>query len=360
MSIRPGQAKGPYVGLDGGAADAFTVMVTGADTTPGYLNVKIVGGTGIDTAVLNAGGDEDLEISLSDSFAVYPEAQMGYYDDFLQSKPFWENMPVITSGDWQVDAVNNYLLGLAQNNLQDAYRYGIEGDFDHSIKIWINTATSCGIWFDGVDSSGTPIAVKYKFGSTNFEIGCTGETPATPAILGTTQWIRLKRVGSTLYFLARLLDTDDWTLIHTYTNIDLGYNVTASFDSATAARIYYVRFVDNIDPVQFKSTASKVVTLTDAATIAVDARRGDVFTVTLGGNRTMGAPTNPTIGQKIIFRVKQSVGGSNTLAWNAIYRFSTDIPSPTITVTASKIDYIGFIYNSVDNKWDCIALVQGF
>lgn len=102
------------------------------------------------------------------------------------------------------------------------------------------------------------------------------------------------------------------------------------------------------------------VALTDVATIVVDASLGNVFTVTLGGNRTLGAPSNPSNGQKILFRVRQDATGSRTLAYNAVYRFSTDIPSPTLTTAINKTDYLGFIYTSADTKWDCIGVVKGF
>ena len=39
------------------------VGITAADTTPDYLNAKVVAGTGIGTAVLGAGGNEDLQIN---------------------------------------------------------------------------------------------------------------------------------------------------------------------------------------------------------------------------------------------------------------------------------------------------------
>ena len=102
------------------------------------------------------------------------------------------------------------------------------------------------------------------------------------------------------------------------------------------------------------------VALTDAATIDTDASLGNVFTVTLGGNRTLGAPTNPTNGQKILYQIKQDGTGSRTLAYNAIFRFGTDVTSPTLTTTASKTDYLGFIYSSADTKWDCLAVAKGY
>ena len=105
---------------------------------------------------------------------------------------------------------------------------------------------------------------------------------------------------------------------------------------------------------------SIVVALTDAVTITVDASLGNIFTVTLGGNRTMGAPSNPVNGQKIFFRIRQDATGSRTITWDAAYRFGTTVTSPTLTTTAAKTDYIGFTYNSTDSKWDCLAVALGY
>ena len=44
-------------------SDQF-VKISAADTTAGYLNSKVVAGSGIATAILNGGGDEDLQVSL--------------------------------------------------------------------------------------------------------------------------------------------------------------------------------------------------------------------------------------------------------------------------------------------------------
>jgi hypothetical protein len=102
--------------------------------------------------------------------------------------------------------------------------------------------------------------------------------------------------------------------------------------------------------------------LTDATTIAVDARAGDChYTVTLGGNRTLGNPSNPIRdGQRLLFCVRQDGTGGRTLAYDTKYRFSTDLPSPTLSTGASKIDYLGFIYNKTDDKWDFVGKVFGF
>ena len=89
-------------------------------------------------------------------------------------------------------------------------------------------------------------------------------------------------------------------------------------------------------------------TLTDQATITWDASTQDVCKVTLGGNRTLAAPTNNTTGQFISILVIQDGTGSRTLTWNAVFEFAEDT-APTLTTTASKGDVFVFRYNG--SKW---------
>ena len=89
-------------------------------------------------------------------------------------------------------------------------------------------------------------------------------------------------------------------------------------------------------------------TLTDQATITWDMDSQQVARVTLGGNRTIAAPTNANSGQVAILEVKQDGTGSRTLTWNAIYEFKDDT-APTLTTTASKADLFVFYYNG--SKW---------
>ncbi len=106
--------------------------------------------------------------------------------------------------------------------------------------------------------------------------------------------------------------------------------------------------------------APAVVSLTDAATITVDASVGNDFRVTIAGNRTMGNPANPTDGQQIIFQVTQGSSGSFTLAWGSAYEFSAGLPQPTLSTTAGHIDLLGFIYNATKSTWLFAAFVNGF
>jgi hypothetical protein len=83
------------------------------------------------------------------------------------------------------------------------------------------------------------------------------------------------------------------------------------------------------------------VTLTDAATIATDLSLGNQFQVTLGGNRTLGAPTNVVAGQSGVIRVVQDGTGSRTLAFNSVFKFPGGT-APTLTTTANAVDLLAY------------------
>jgi hypothetical protein len=84
--------------------------------------------------------------------------------------------------------------------------------------------------------------------------------------------------------------------------------------------------------------------LTDAATITVDAASSDFFTVTLGGNRTMGAPSNPTKWQRIMFKILQDGTGGRTLAWNAAFKHAWSDTGNTL----NKFSTISFVYDGTN------------
>ena len=94
-----------------------------------------------------------------------------------------------------------------------------------------------------------------------------------------------------------------------------------------------------------KAQRGTPVALTDAATIAVDLSLGNNFTVTLAGNRTLGAPTNVTAGQSGVIVVTQDGTGSRTLAYNSAYKFAGGT-APTLTTTASAVDVLAYYVES--------------
>lgn len=104
--------------------------------------------------------------------------------------------------------------------------------------------------------------------------------------------------------------------------------------------------------------AMSPVTLTDGATVAVDATKGTIFDLTMAGNRTLSNPTGAVSGQPLLFRVKASAA-DRTLTLDTKFRFGTDITALSAT-TSGKTDFIGAIYHAADDRFDIISYVKGF
>lgn len=84
-----------------------------------------------------------------------------------------------------------------------------------------------------------------------------------------------------------------------------------------------------------------IVTLTDAATIATDMNLGNNYVVTLGGNRTLGNPSNVTAGQAGQITVVQDGTGSRTLVFASDWKFPGGT-APTLSTTAGAIDILSY------------------
>jgi hypothetical protein len=122
---------------------------------------------------------------------------------------------------------------------------------------------------------------------------------------------------------------------------------------ATAARYA-------IGPVESIPVANSPVALVDAPTIATDASKGNVFRVTLGGNRTLGVPTNPSDAQKVVWEIIQDGVGGRELALSSAFKFGDDLSSITLSTSPGAIDYIGALFSSVSAKWSVLAFSRGY
>lgn len=80
-------------------------------------------------------------------------------------------------------------------------------------------------------------------------------------------------------------------------------------------------------------------TLADAATIATDCADGNVHTVIITANRTLGAPTNLKDGATYIWIITQDVGGTNTLAYNAVFKFPGGVV-PELSTIGNSVDIL--------------------
>jgi len=111
-----------------------------------------------------------------------------------------------------------------------------------------------------------------------------------------------------------------------------------------------------------KRVTWRVVSMTDATSITPTGDTADENTqanTQAAGTLTANAPSGtPTDGQKLILRIKCT--NAQNWSWNAIYRGSNDVVLPTSTTGSSKTDYLAFIYNNADTKWDLLAKNLGF
>lgn len=92
-------------------------------------------------------------------------------------------------------------------------------------------------------------------------------------------------------------------------------------------------------------------TETDGATITIDwsdATKGNIRTVTLGGNRTI-VFSNASVGQSILIRLVQDGTGNRTVTWPTIKWPSGQ--APTLTSTANSIDAF-LIFCSAASTYD--------
>lgn len=83
----------------------------------------------------------------------------------------------------------------------------------------------------------------------------------------------------------------------------------------------------------------------------------DLFVVTAqaGALKFNNPGGTPVQGQKLMVRIKDD-GTARALTYDTQFRaLGTALPTTTVI---SKTLYIGFIYNSTDTKWDCVASAQ--
>ena len=88
--------------------------------------------------------------------------------------------------------------------------------------------------------------------------------------------------------------------------------------------------------------AANITALSDGATITIDMATACHHSVTLGGNRTFGAPSNQVVGQAGSIFITQDGTGSRTAAFNAAFKFVGGT-APTLTTTAGATDRIDYI-----------------
>lgn len=113
-------------------------------------------------------------------------------------------------------------------------------------------------------------------------------------------------------------------------------------------------------PSKFKDPDKMVQTLTCADNVTVNWSLGSTAEITLDRATTTFAFTGGRSGQRCVLIVKQ-YAGPGAVAFGAEVRGGTDLTvPPTLTATTDKKDYLGFIYNGTDSKYDFVSMTKGF
>lgn len=102
----------------------------------------------------------------------------------------------------------------------------------------------------------------------------------------------------------------------------------------------------------------RLVDLTDAATISVDAALGNFFSVTLAGNRTLANPVNMKPGKEYTFEFIQDGTGGRAITLDTMFTFGTDVTSVVLSTAAGKRDFMKCIYRN--SKLYIISFVRGY
>jgi len=106
--------------------------------------------------------------------------------------------------------------------------------------------------------------------------------------------------------------------------------------------------------------AYTVVTDTWSSSVTIDWSLANCHRLTLTGTPTALTFTNGVDGEKLILELKQDSVGSRLVTLPSNVRYSTTIPSILLSTAANRIDKLGFMFNSVDGKYDLVAVSYGF
>lgn len=177
-----------------------------------------------------------------------------------------------------------------------------------------------------------------------------GETPKI--ITDDDQWVAVRRSdpNSRMYFAISGWDgVNNFTATVVSSGIDVVGSTGPFTDWMLISAIFASPGAQAVDVLAGISRVASItpggaydalaeVSLTDVSTIAVDMSTFLNAIVILGGNRTLGNPSNPKVGQSGSIRVVQDATGSRTLAFGGNWRRVGG--PPVLTTTASATDVL--------------------
>jgi hypothetical protein len=101
---------------------------------------------------------------------------------------------------------------------------------------------------------------------------------------------------------------------------------------------------------------ASIASLTDGATVTINANLGSNFRWVIGGNRSLANPTNPYDGQVVNLWVIQDATGSRTWSLGSKLKFPGG--APALSTGANAKDFVAMQYNATEDVWAC-SLIKG-
>lgn len=229
--------------------DTLYYLKTGIDNSDwvefdlgGSGETGLPGATGPSGTVLSSVPGPGIRYDYTGSTGLQISSIAGYHDDFSSDSisSFWTNRAVYTSGDWDIDATNNTLEGLAQNNDYDAIST-VYGDLDYTMLIDRNSASSVGFYIHNSDETEY---IRFYKTSIRFKLVAPGYSAIEYDNNEDIFWIRITRIGNVFSGYFKIDENDEWTLVGSR-EYALGTEVITSLDSATGAEIHEITLIDN-------------------------------------------------------------------------------------------------------------------
>jgi len=214
-------------------------------------------------------------------------------------------------------------------------------------------------------------------GPTNFTDGLTANTISATTYLnlpsftggtvsGATRFISgltANTISATTYqnlptYISAVTESANVITVVNSNGSSTNYTIDAVTGGTYSAGQITLSGTGNVNGTQISTKILPIALIVVSNTASTDASLSSLFTLTLTGNTTLATPTNGFSGQRIVYRLKQDGTGNKLLTLSSGFR-SGPI-TVTLSTTPNTTDYLGIIYNEIDNKWDVLALNKGY